>query len=83
MVENILHVKIGCKEKTIENWVEWFEGNEVFETQRDTLEFNRIKGMFFAFKSYTDIVGIENLFPVNEDAGKEGKATSEKFKKES
>ena len=50
-------IKIGCKEKTIKEWVEWFENsNEVFQTNRDTDDFKRIRAMFYAHKTY-----IENL----------------------
>jgi hypothetical protein len=78
--DGILRIKIGCKEpRTISEWVAWFDGSEEYSTSRVTDEFNRIKGMFFAYKSYIEIVGEENLFPMNPDAGAEGKATAEKF----
>jgi hypothetical protein len=50
-------IKIGCKEKTISEWVEWFENSdEVFETSRDTNDFKKIRAMFYAHKAY-----LENL----------------------
>ena len=50
-------IKIGCKEKIIDEWVEWFENSdEVFQTNRDTDDFKRIRAMFYAHKAY-----VENL----------------------
>ena len=50
-------IKIGCKEKSINEWVEWFENSdETFETSRDTSDFKRIRAMFYAHKAY-----LENL----------------------
>ena len=48
-------IKIGCKEKTIDEWVNWFENsNEIFETDRDTEDFKRIKSCFYAAKAHID-----------------------------
>ena len=35
-------IKIGCYEKTIQEWDLWFAGSEVYKTPRDTDEFKRI-----------------------------------------
>jgi len=45
-------IKIGCKEKTIEEWENWFKSDEEFSTQRGTDEFKRIEGMFNAYAAY-------------------------------
>lgn len=39
-------VKIGCIEKTIEEWDEWFLTDKIYETKRDTEQFKLI------YKSY-------------------------------
>jgi len=45
-------IKIGCKEKTIEEWENWFKSDEEFSTKRGTDEFKRIEGMFNAYAAY-------------------------------
>jgi hypothetical protein len=48
-------IKIGCKKKTIKEWVEWFENsNEIFETKRDSDDFKKIRAMFYAHKAYIE-----------------------------
>jgi hypothetical protein len=74
--DEVIKVKIGCEIRTISDWVQWFDGTEELSTKRDKIEFERIKGMFYAFKAYIEVVGEENLFPNNTDAGKEGKETA-------
>ncbi len=44
--------KIGCEEKTVEEWDLFFNSNEVFETKRDTDEFKQIQATYNAFKAY-------------------------------
>src|SRR6186713_49028 len=78
--DEVIKVKIGCEIRTISDWVEWFDGTGELSTKRGTIEFERIKGVFYAFKAYIEVVGEENLFPNNPDAGKEGKETAERFK---
>ena len=39
-------IKIGCKTKLITEWEEWFKGDDVFETPRDSLAFNQIYKTF-------------------------------------
>jgi len=45
-------IKIGCECKTIEQWDEWFKGDDEFETKRGTEEFIRIEAMYKAYKAY-------------------------------
>jgi hypothetical protein len=45
-------VKIGCKEKTMEEWDAWFAGTEEFETKRGTKDFAKIHAMFLSLKAY-------------------------------
>ena len=45
-------LKIGCKLKTIEEWDEWFFGNEEFEEKRRLLEFIDIKRGYILFRDY-------------------------------
>lgn len=49
-------IKIGCKEKTIEEWDSWFSGTEVFGTERDTKDFKQIEAVYQALKSYLTII---------------------------
>ena len=35
-------IHIGCKEKSVEDWDEWFKSNDTYETNRDTEQFKRI-----------------------------------------
>jgi len=46
------HIKIGCKQKSIEDWDLFFASEEVFETKRDTEDFKRIHAMYLAYKTY-------------------------------
>ena len=45
-------IKIGCEEKTIEEWDIWFASDEEFSTKRNTDEFKRIEAMYLAHKAY-------------------------------
>ena len=45
-------IKIGCKEKTIEDWDKFFESDEVFETKRGTDEFKQIQALYTGMKAY-------------------------------
>jgi hypothetical protein len=45
-------IKIGCKEKTIEEWDSFFASNEEFETSRDSKDFKQIEAVYLAYKAY-------------------------------
>lgn len=47
-------IQIGCKKKTIEDWDLFFsdECTDVFETDRDSDAFKRIKAMYNAYRAY-------------------------------
>jgi hypothetical protein len=49
---------IGCKSKTVAEWDAWFAGSEVFETDRDSEDFRRIRACFEAYKAYMLVMGI-------------------------
>ena len=49
-------IKIGCKDKTIEEWDKWFAGTENFETKRNTIEFKMIYAHYCAIKEYIRIL---------------------------
>ena len=54
-------VKIGCKQKSIDEWDYFFNNSdEVFETERDTEEFKRIHSHYLAMKAY-----LNNMYPNN------------------
>jgi len=45
-------IKIGCKEKTIEDWDLFFNSEEVYSTERNTEEFKQIQACYEACKAY-------------------------------
>ena len=45
-------IKIGCKEKTIEQWDLWFDSEEEYSTRRDTEYFKQIQAVYNALKAY-------------------------------
>ena len=45
-------IKIGCKEKSIQEWDLFFSSNEEFETKRGTEEFKQIEASYLAYKAY-------------------------------
>lgn len=55
-----IEISIGCKEKTISEWDEWFAGDEVYETPRNSFEFRQIEGMYKAYREYIMTVWGEN-----------------------
>ena len=50
-------IQIGCKEKTMEEWVNFFENStEIYSTERDTQDFKQIKAVFYSYKAYLEIL---------------------------
>jgi hypothetical protein len=49
-------IKIGCKEKTIEEWDNWFSGTQEYSTQRGTNDFKQIQAMYLGFKAYQEFL---------------------------
>ena len=45
-------IKIGCKEKTIEEWDLFFNSNEEYSTNRNTKDFKQIQAVYNALKAY-------------------------------
>ena len=45
-------IKIGCVEKTIEQWDLWFDSEEEYSTSRNTDDFKQIEAIYNALKSY-------------------------------
>ena len=45
-------IKVGCKEKTIEEWEVFFNSNEEYETSRNSEDFKQIQAVFEAYKGY-------------------------------
>ena len=45
-------IKIGCKEKTIEEWDTFFASEEVYLTERNTDDFKQIQATYEAYKAY-------------------------------
>jgi hypothetical protein len=45
-------IKIGCKEKTIEEWDSFFASEEVYSTERNTEDFKQIQATYEAYKAY-------------------------------
>ena len=49
-------LKIGCKEKTFDEWAVWFKSGAEYDTKRGTEEFRQIEAMFLAHKAYHEHV---------------------------
>ena len=45
-------IKIGCKEKSIEEWDIFFSGTDEFETKRGTEQFKQIEAMYLGYRAY-------------------------------
>jgi hypothetical protein len=45
-------IKIGCKEKTIEEWDLFFASDETYETDRNTEDFKQIQAVYLSYKAY-------------------------------
>ena len=45
-------IKIGCVEKTIEQWDVWFDSEEEYLTSRNTKDFKQIQAVYNALKAY-------------------------------
>jgi len=45
-------IHIGCKKMSIEDWDDFFASDEVFQTERNTYEFNQIQACYNAYKAY-------------------------------
>ena len=45
-------IKIGCVEKTIEQWDLWFDSEKVYSTSRNTKDFKQIQAVYNALKAY-------------------------------
>ncbi len=52
-------IKIGCKEKTIEEWDLFFASDEIYETDRNTEEFKQIEAVYLAYKAYLTHLKLE------------------------
>ena len=50
-------VKIGCKEKSIPEWDEWFASDDVYSTKRGTEQFKRIHAQYLALRAYAVAMG--------------------------
>ena len=58
---NFETIKIGCKEKSISEWDEFFASNEEFETKRGTKEFIQIQANYEAMKAYINFINANQL----------------------
>ncbi len=45
-------IQIGCKEKTIDEWDNFFASDEVYSTERNTDDFKQIQATYEAHKAY-------------------------------
>jgi hypothetical protein len=48
--------KIGCKEKSFEDWDKFFDSDKEFETKRESDDFKRIHAMYLANKTYYEFL---------------------------
>lgn len=51
-------IKIGCKEKTMSEWDEWFVGTKEYTTKRGTEEFRMIHAAYLGMRAYGIAMGI-------------------------
>ena len=51
-------IKIGCKEKTINEWDLFFNSDLEFDTERGTPEFKQIQAIFESYKAYMNFLAI-------------------------
>ena len=58
-------IKIGCEEKTVAEWDIWFASDEIFETERDTADFERIEA---AYQHAKRMVEIYQKYEAGDDA---------------
>jgi hypothetical protein len=49
-------IKIGREEKTIEEWENFFDSDEIFSIERNTSEFNQMQAVFEAYKGYLNFL---------------------------
>ena len=56
-------VSIGCKQKTVSGWDEWFAGTEEFSTKRGTKEFECIKAAWELAKAH--LTFLREYYPEN------------------
>jgi len=49
-------INIGCKSKTIEEWDNFFNSSEEFETKRNTDEFKKIQAVYESYKTYINFL---------------------------
>lgn len=50
ITDGLIH--IGCKKQTIEEWDAFFASDEVYQTQRNTPDFEQIQAVYLAYKAY-------------------------------
>jgi hypothetical protein len=49
-------IQMGREEKTIEEWENFFDSDEVLSTERNTSEFKQIQAVFEAYKGYLNFL---------------------------
>jgi hypothetical protein len=49
-------IQIGREEKTIEEWENFFNSDEIFSIERNTFEFKQIQAVFEAYKGYLNFL---------------------------
>jgi uncharacterized protein YjbI with pentapeptide repeats len=55
-------IQIGCKEKTIKEWVNFFENStEIYSTERKTQDFKQIKAVFYSYKAYLELLNNDTI----------------------
>ena len=58
-------IKIGCEEKTVAEWDIWFASDEIYETERDTADFERIEA---AYQHAKQMIEIYRKYEAGDDA---------------
>ena len=50
------YIQVGCKRKTIDEWIDWLNSDEEYETKRNTEEFKRIEAHISAYITYIKVL---------------------------
>ena len=50
------YIQVGCKRKTIDEWIDWLNSDEEYETKRNTEEFKRIEAHISAYITYINVL---------------------------
>lgn len=53
-------ISIGCKTQSVDDWIKFFESEEIYLTPRNTVEFKMIEANFYGLVEYGKRMGLLN-----------------------